>query len=257
MPITFDRGPTEKQAKHLAAVPPMTAWQADLWLSWGPVFHRGRLDGKAKVILVASDPGPTERLAARTLVGDAGQRVQGFLDKLGLNRSYVCLNACPYAIHPSSPNHKAIVDDPALLAWRNTLFGTVVGPATRAVVAFGANAKRAVAAWSSKPASLSVFNVRHPSAPGDAQTLAEWAPAVTSLRALLGPDPGGTNTGPNYGTAFQPSDWKPIPRADLPFGVPAWLGDDAANRARTPPQFNCCWRDPTDLKHKLVWQAPG
>jgi hypothetical protein len=38
----------------------------------------------------------------RTLVGDAGQRVQGFLAKIGLTRSYVCLNAFAYALHPSS-----------------------------------------------------------------------------------------------------------------------------------------------------------
>jgi uracil-DNA glycosylase len=34
------------------------------------------LDRSAKVLCIASDPGPTERIVGRTLVGDAGQRVQ-------------------------------------------------------------------------------------------------------------------------------------------------------------------------------------
>ena len=61
------------------------------------MFYRGRLDGSARVLCVASDPGPTERIAGRSLVGNAGQRVQGLLAKLGLTRSYLCLNAWAYA----------------------------------------------------------------------------------------------------------------------------------------------------------------
>ena len=38
----------------------------------------------------------TERIACRILVGDTGQRVQGFLTRLGLDHSYVLFNAFPY-----------------------------------------------------------------------------------------------------------------------------------------------------------------
>jgi hypothetical protein len=75
--------------------------ERDFWFDWGPIFYRGRLDGSARVMCIASDPGPTERIAGRSLVGSAGQRVQGLLAKLGLTRSYVCLNAWVYAVHPS------------------------------------------------------------------------------------------------------------------------------------------------------------
>jgi hypothetical protein len=43
----------------------------------GPVSYRGRLNGTANVLGIASNPGPTERLVGRTLLWDAGQRVQG------------------------------------------------------------------------------------------------------------------------------------------------------------------------------------
>src|SRR6478735_3221846 len=118
----FDPGPPPALEAHLAAVPaPPVAKQ--FWVDWGPVFYRGRLDGSARVLCVASDPGPTERIAGRTLVGNAGQRVQGFLTKLGLTRSYLCLNAWPYALHPAwSMPAKATLDDPAQADWRNGLY---------------------------------------------------------------------------------------------------------------------------------------
>ena len=49
------------------------------------------------------------------------------------------------------------------------------------------------------------------------------------------PDPDGDNTGPNYGAKFKEADHAAIPRRDLPFGVPAFLGDDSwVRRARWP-----------------------
>jgi uracil-DNA glycosylase len=56
---------------------------------------------------VASNPGRTERIAGWTLLGDAGQRVQGFLAKRGLTRSYLCLNALVYALFPPSTAPRA------------------------------------------------------------------------------------------------------------------------------------------------------
>lgn len=38
----------------------------------------------------------TEHIACRILVGDAGQRFQGFLTRLGLDHSYVGFDAFPY-----------------------------------------------------------------------------------------------------------------------------------------------------------------
>jgi hypothetical protein len=68
-------------------------------LEWGPIFHRGRLDGSARVLVVGQDPGQHESVARRILVGEAGHRVQGFLWKLGLERSYVMVNAFLYSVY--------------------------------------------------------------------------------------------------------------------------------------------------------------
>jgi hypothetical protein len=116
----FDPGPPPEIAEIFARVPDYAPFKEHFWYDWGPVFYRGRLDGSARVLCVASDPGPTERVAMRTLVGDAGQRVQGFLAKIGLSRSYLCLNAFALALHPSSFwEGPEILRDEDQMEWRN------------------------------------------------------------------------------------------------------------------------------------------
>lgn len=99
--VEFDPGPPPAFASLFASVPDHEPHREHFWIDWGPIFYRGRLDGTARILCIASDPGATERIAGRTLVGDAGQRVQGFLTKLGLTRSYLCLNAFAYGMFPS------------------------------------------------------------------------------------------------------------------------------------------------------------
>src|SRR5829696_6944386 len=137
--IDFDPGPPKPLADHLAQLPSYTAAERNLfWYDWGPILYRGRLNGSAKLLGIASDPGPTERVACRTLVGDAGQRVQGFLTKLGLTRSYALVNAFAYALRPSrAQSATRLLSEPAHLAWRNALLDAVTGPGLEAVVAFG------------------------------------------------------------------------------------------------------------------------
>src|SRR2546427_9398110 len=119
----FDPGPSPAFAKFFAAAPDYAPVREHFWYDWGPVFYRGRTDGSARLLCIASDPGPTERVAGRTLVGDAGQRVQGFLAKLGLTRSYLCFNAFIYPLFPShGPQAPSVLADPTINAWRNPLF---------------------------------------------------------------------------------------------------------------------------------------
>jgi len=63
----------------------------DFRTEWGPIFHRGRLDGSARVLVLGQDPAQHETIARRILVGEAGQRIQGFLAKLGMDISYVMI----------------------------------------------------------------------------------------------------------------------------------------------------------------------
>jgi uracil-DNA glycosylase len=254
--VEFDPGPPASLASHLAAMPSYAAHRDLFWYDWGPVFYRGRLDGTARVLAIASDPGPTERVVGRTLVGDAGQRVQGFLSKVGLTRSYVLLNAFPLALHPSQSFTalRTLADEPHL-TWRNDLYRSVCGPDLQAVVAFGLNAQEAVRQWGDHP-DVPVLEVPHPSSHDAEALLDAWRAAVPRLRALVTPDPAGSQTGPNYGTTFTEEDYSRIPAADLPFGLPTWVGDDHWGRVASPRHNNSVARPATDPDHTLLWQAP-
>lgn len=255
----FDSGPSKKFYDHFTSLPDYSPIKDFFWFDWGPVFYRGRLDGSAKIICVASDPGPSERVACRTLVGNAGQRVQGFLNKLGLNKSYVCVNGFAYALFPGklSKGIKAL-ERPELVAWRNKLFNMLKTPSVKAVIAFGAVAQKAVDLWTGK-GNLTVENTYHPSyhttTPGsEEKMLTDWNRVITELRPIISPDTGNNNTGPLYGAKFQESDYSPIPLHDMPFGLPSWFGNDTWFRANK--KMNCVNRPSPDDKHTLTWKAP-
>lgn len=251
----FDHGPSAHLAELFDRVPDPPV-KADFWFDWGPIFYRGRLDGSARVLCVASDPGPTERIAGRSLVGNAGQRVQGLLAKLGLTGSYVCLNAWAYAVHPSRAwaEHYRL-DDQDQLEWRNELYDAVTGPKLQAIIAFGYMAQAAVALWSGRP-DVQLCEVPHPSSRDEAELLDAWRAAVTELRAIVTPDSDGDNGGPNYGAEFSEADYAAIPRRDPPFGAPAFLGDDAWVRAGGHGAQNSVARPSPDDGHTLIWRAP-
>lgn len=253
----FDPGPPRVLADHFAALPSYADQRDLFWYDWGPVFYRGRLDMSARVLGIASDPGPTERIACRTLVGDAGQRVQGFLSKLGLNHGYVLINAFPYALHPSR-----VRDALPLLAaepyktWGNQLLDLVAGPALQAIVAFGGNAQEALRQWDDAP-DVPAFKIPHPSSRNTRDLLDQWRAAISQLRDLITPDLGQDNTTSTYGTRFTEADYTRIPASDLPFGLPDWFGDDRWGRQARPRHNNSVERATTDTEHRLVWQAPS
>ena len=255
MPADFDPGPPHAIASICQRCPRPSKPKA-FWTAWEPIFYRGRLDGTARVLCIASDPGPTERIAHRTLVGDAGQRVQGFLEKLGLTRSYLCVNAFPYALHPSfGADAEEMLAEPEQLAWRNQFYDAARPGALDAVIAFGGNAQEAYDLWEHKP-EVPVERIPHPSSRDEQRLLHDWRDAIVRLREIVDPDPDGDADGANYGSSFRESDYAPIPRRDLPFGVPSFLGDDSGGRQGHPRHNNCVDRPSPDDGHTLIWKAP-
>lgn len=255
MSAEFDAGPPAPIAQICANCPTPANAKA-FWTAWGPVFYRGQLDGSARVLCIASDPGPTERVAQRTLVGDAGQRVQGFLTKLGLTRSYACVNAFPYALHPSYGQQvDSLLAEPHEQTWRHTFYDAVLPGHLQAVVLFGVNAQKAFDLWPGKP-NVHQERIPHPSSRDAAALVSAWHDAVAKLRGIVSPDPGGSAAGANYGSSFKESDYAPIPRGDLPFGVPSFLGDDSTGRGAQPRRNDSVKRPSPDDGRTLIWTAP-
>jgi len=76
MSIEFDAAATAWAT--LFSQVPITARSNNIFGMIGVRFLPGTIGCSAKVLCIASDPGATERIVGRTLVGDAGQRVQDF-----------------------------------------------------------------------------------------------------------------------------------------------------------------------------------
>src|SRR4051795_2183395 len=113
--MPFDPGYVDAPFAALAAEPPGTdVYPAkDFRTEWGPIFHRGRLDGSARILVLGQDPAANETFVRRILVGVAGQRAQGFLAKLGITRSYVFINTFLYSVYGQQGGEKHR-NDPAI-----------------------------------------------------------------------------------------------------------------------------------------------
>jgi uracil-DNA glycosylase len=248
---TFDLGPVTEPFLSLAEdypdsdVYPEQAFRVE----WGPIFHRGRLDGSARVLVIGQDPAASESITRRILVGTAGHRTQGFLAKLGITRSYVMINTFLYSVYGQQGGVRHAGDD-AIIAYRGRWLAALTEPGRiEAVVALGQLADGAWQTFTEQAgaaaASLPYAHITHPTAPesgsgGDpgklalatAALLANWNNALQHLHPLIThPDTAGPLT--LYGEAFAPGDLAEIPEGDLPPGLPAWMRSPAAWAQRT------------------------
>jgi len=222
----------------------------DFRTEWGPIFHRGRLDGTARVLVLGQDPATHETITRRILVGEAGQRVQGLLAKVGITTSYVMINAFLYSVYGQGGGSRH-AKDPQIAAYRHRwMDALLVGTQITAVVTLGELAKTAYRTWAeTQPAQaerLHLATVRHPTFPesssrsgGDtlaeatSKMLANWNEALPELRNHLEPD---TPTSPEpvpYGQTWREGDLQPLPDIDLPPGSPPWWRDLDAWAKRT------------------------
>src|SRR5688572_17741152 len=180
--------------------------EADVYLpsefrvEWGPIFHRGRLDGSARILVIGQDPAQHETIVRRTLVGEAGHRIQGFLAKLGIERSYVMVNTYVYSVFGQGRGNKHRTN-PRIAKYRNRWLSALMRDGEiEAVVALGSLADSAWKAWKETPEGQAVDpkyrKVTHPTQPeasggGSAATrsmLASWNEALQEFHRLAQPD---------------------------------------------------------------------
>ena len=222
--------------------------QADFRTEWGPVFHRGRLDGGARLLVLGQDPATHEAISRRILVGEAGQRVQGLLAKVGVHTAYVMVNVYLYSVFGQAAGSRHAKDE-AIAAYRHRwLDALLIGTDVTAVVALGDLAATAYARWArTQPdtaARLHLAAIRHPTyaegfarasgkplAETTATQLANWNEHLPGLAAHVTPD--GPTYPARYAATWGLTDLAPIPEVDLPPGAPAWWRDVDAWAHRT------------------------
>lgn len=240
MPHAFDPGYVAEPFLSLCSgYPDADVYPPDQFrVEWGPVFHRGRLDGSARVLVIGQDPAQHETIVRRILVGEAGRRLQGLLAKLGVTRSYVCINTWLYSVYGGVK--AATQHSQPLIDYRNRwLDALLVGSRVEAVIALGQAADKAWTLWRATPAGQASHvvyaPVTHPTQPessskGEKAKLAEatakllqnWnaaievlAPAIAHPDAVVSPAP--------YGSAWAEGDRVAVPESDFPAGLPSWM----------------------------------
>ena len=80
MAIAFDRGYYKQPfVKLVSEYPAADDYPtADFRVEWGPIFHRGRLDGSARILIIGQDPAPPETVARRAPRRPAGRPPAGY-----------------------------------------------------------------------------------------------------------------------------------------------------------------------------------
>ena len=236
----FDRGHYRQPYRDLVGdYPDESVYPLDSFrVEWGPVFHRGRLDGSARVLVIGQDPATHEAIARRVLVGEAGQRAQGLLTRLGIDRSYVFINAFLYSVYGQRGGARHI-NNAAITKYRNRWINAILkDQQIEAIVTLGQLADTAYQQWRATPrgaASQAAYaTIRHPTYPESASrsgriTKAEafaklcesWNGLLVDLHPVITPDtPGPLRL---YGTTITRADLTPIPPGDLPPGLPDWM----------------------------------
>jgi hypothetical protein len=220
----------------------------DFRVEWGPIFHRGRLDGSAKVLVLGQDPAQHETICRRILVGEAGHRTQGLLAKIGIATSYVMINTYLYSVYGQQAGEHHAHDDP-IAAYRNQwLDALLVNTSVTAAITLGGLAAGAYTTWAdAQPdaaAKLYHAPIKHPTFPegaarggeGDVAQLTKelfdnWNQYLPHMVDAVHPDIPPTPT-PYSGTTWQPGDLADIPERDVPAGSPPWYRsrDPWANR---------------------------
>jgi len=250
--ISHDPGP-DAAWTALFRQAPLAKYQAhptSFRLDFGPIYYRGRLDDTARILIVGQDPAANELVGHRAFVGTSGQRIQAFLRRLGIRRDYLMVNTFLYPVFGQFMGDiRELSQDPEILGFRNRLLTYIADHnPLEAVIAVGAAARDAVERWP-LGCDYPVVNITHPSAHDHAALLANWNEGLTQLRATVQPEAGIAVDDSNYSDDFTDNDQEPIPRYDLPFGVPEWHG--AGSHAV---------RDHLDdgsTNHKVInWKAP-
>ena len=241
MSHTFDPGPVgEPYASLVGAYPGAEVYPADSFrVEWGPIFHRGRLDGSARLLVIGQDPAQSEAIVRRILVGEAGHRTQGLMAKLGFDRSYVLINTFLYSVYGQTggDRHK---DDQAIVDYRNSWLRAIFGANDiEAVLALGSLADDAWGKWKQTPVgqgySPAYQHVTHPTEPessaGDDAAkhraairalLNNWNRALEALHPSIQHPDVPVPLKP-YGYAFKADELFGVPEDDVPAGLPAWM----------------------------------
>jgi hypothetical protein len=217
-----DPGPPVELARLLLGAEPGFGWPdfPALGVTAHPSFgvgamYRGRFENLSLIVL-ADQHSADDLFTGRAVCGEAGQQLQGLLQAAGLIRGYLILRTVPVDTSDlTAARRRSIVDSPLLQAVHREVLRRVLAGngAVAAVLAVGPDAQRLAPAV--VPAGVPVVELaRH----GAAGWRASWRDALTDLAGRSYP------SDIDQPTFAMPATRGQLPRIDLPYGAPRWVG---------------------------------
>jgi hypothetical protein len=228
----YDSGPPSSIARLLLGGVDGLEWPdlpslglpGDGSLGTGPIY-RGRWTG-VKAVVLADQQSHDDVFSGRALCGEAGQRLQGFLEAMGVARDYLIIRVLPVdTLSVSFSTVNAAADHPQTRALhaevlrRVRAFNSQLG----VMLAIGPVARRLLPHLPTD--SLPVVEMKSWRQSG---SRADWEAALSRLKTLSYP----TDTQPTFAWDGQR---RQIPSADLPYGFVKWRAS-SGDRAVRPSQ---------------------
>lgn len=244
-PRSFDPGPPANLARLLVGGETGFDWPAFSSLGVtshtsfgvGPIY-RGRFR-QLSLIVLADQSSQDDLFSGRALSGEAGQQFQGFLRAAGLTQRYLIIRTLPVdTLDLTAAKRASLVDNPQVRALHRELLSRVIAANgnVAALVAMGPGARRL--APNVVPSGLPVIEL---AAHGETGAAASWQAGLTDLA-------GRTYTKDLSNPTFtMPSTRSQLPRTDLPYGTPRWVGT-SGDRGIRPKDLNLGKPSPDYLK---------
>ena len=221
-PRVFDPGPPSDLARLLLGGDPAFPWPdfkalgvtSDPSFGVGPIY-RGRFR-QVSVVVLADQRSHDDLFTGRAMSGEAGQWFQAFLRAGGITRRYLIVRTIPVdTLDLTAARRRSIVEDAKLQALHRELLMQVksANGNLAVLVAMGPTARLLASAVA--PAGVPVVEL---AAHGESGWSASWQAALDNLsglsyvRDLASP------------TFTVPTQRSQLPRIDLPYGTPRWVG---------------------------------
>lgn len=227
----YDRGPGDQLAELLMGGKSGLEWpdfaalgvKAHESLGYGPIF-RGRPD-EATILILADQESHDDLFTCRAFTGDAGQRLQSYMQAFGITKSYCILRLIPVdTLDLDGPKRLSLASDPQVVKVYKAILQEILNRnKTKLLLTVGTIAGTLIDTLVST--SLPVIKLKAWSDSGakqDWQGQLETIKGKSFTRDILNPSYSFT------GSLLQ------IPRYDLPYGTLRWQGSsgDRGRRAK-------------------------
>ncbi len=251
-----DPGPTADWVELFAGTPPQATAETEAQVDANndfhqvPLWYRGNINGAPWLLIIAQDYGSDQVVAGRVLIGDAGQKINHFLENIGADNNYLMVSPYPYPLNDTIAQYDVLnlAQSPTLSAYREQILAKILAdkPITTimtfgevAQAAFGQIAGQFDGTW---------YHMAHPD---DAAAPVDWNAAMNVLSAdaaSLGLSGG---TFDPYSLASFVDTRVQLPREDIPYGMPLWFGT-SGDLSQQPDKSWIFWNAPKWVKKEPI-----